>query len=117
MRLLLSSIAAVTVCLTPLHLAMSATAEETPSYHVVKTVMLGAPERWDYLVFDPSTHYVFVSHDDRVTVVDGRAGTIVGTVEGMPGGTHGFGISAATGKGYTQDRGGRVTVAFDLKTL
>jgi YVTN family beta-propeller protein len=117
MRRLLSSIAVAAVCLAPLHLAMSATAEVTPAYHVTKTVMLGAPERWDYVVFDPSTHDVFVSHDDRVSVVDGRTGAIVGTVEGMPGGTHGFGISAATGKGYTQDRGARVAVAFDLKTL
>src|SRR5712675_3619518 len=95
MRRLLSSIALVAVCLAPLHLAISATAEVTPAYHITKTVMLGAPERWDYVVFDPSTHDVFVSHDDRVSVVDGRNGAIVGTVEGMPGGTHGFGISVA----------------------
>ena len=117
MRRFLSSIATIAVCLAPLYPAISAVADETPAYHVTKTVMLGAPERWDYLVFDPSTHYVFVSHDDHVSVVDGRNGTIVGTVGGMPGGTHGFGISAATGKGYTQDRGARVAVAFDLKTL
>lgn len=118
MRRLSSSIAVIAVCLAPLPLATSmAAADGPPAYRVTKTVMLGAPERWDYLVFDPSTHDVFVSHDDRVSVVDGHTGTIVGTVEGMPGGTHGFGISAATGKGYTQDRGARVAVAFDLKTL
>ena len=117
MRPLGSPIAIVAVCLAPLHVATSEAADGPPAYHVTKTVMLGAPERWDYVVFDPSTHNVFVSHDDRVSVVDGRTGTIVGTVEGMPGGTHGFGISAATGKGYTQDRGARVAVAFDLKTL
>jgi hypothetical protein len=89
MRRLLSSIAVAAVCLAPLHLAMSATADGPPAYHVTKTVMLGAPERWDYVVFDPSTHDVFVSHDDRVSVVDGRTGMIVGTVEGMPSGTHG----------------------------
>src|SRR6266852_2451308 len=118
MRRLSSSIAVIAVCLAPLQLATStAVADGPPAYHVTKTVMLGAPERWDYVVFDPSTHDVFVSHDDRVSVVDGRTGSIAGTVEGMPGGTHGFGISTAAGKGYTQDRGARVAVAFDLKTL
>jgi YVTN family beta-propeller protein len=98
-------------------LASGATAQTRPAYHITKTVTLGSPERWDYLVFNPSTHDVYVSHDDRVAVVDGRAGRIVGTVEGMPGGTHGFGISAATGKGYTTDRGAKAAAVFDLKTL
>jgi YVTN family beta-propeller protein len=90
---------------------------QTPAYHVTKTVTLGAPERWDYLVFDSSTHDVYVSHGDRVSVVDGRTGAIVGTVEDLPGGPHGFAISAATGKGYTPDRDAKVAAAFDLKTL
>jgi YVTN family beta-propeller protein len=116
MRRFLSPITAA-VCLAPLFAAISAGAQTLPAYHVTKSVSLGAPDRWDYIVFDPASHRVFVSHDDRVSVVDGRDGAIMGTVEGMPGGTHGFGISAATGKGYTQDRGARVAVAFDLKTL
>jgi YVTN family beta-propeller protein len=117
MHRFLSPIAAVAGCLAPFVPALSAATETSTVYHVTKTVSLGAPDRWDYIVFDPSTRQVYVSHDDRVSVVDGRDGTIVGTVEGMPGGTHGFGISVATGKGYTQDRGARVAVAFDLKTL
>jgi YVTN family beta-propeller protein len=58
-----------------------------------------------------------VSHGDRVTVVDGHDGTIVGQVEGFPGGTHGIGISARTGKGYTDDGRAGMIGAFDLKTL
>ena len=84
--------------------AMGANAEAPPAYHVTKTVTLGAPERWDYLVYSPATHDVYVSHGDRVSVVDGKTGVVVGTVEGLPGGPHGFGISAAAGKGYTPDR-------------
>ena len=38
-------------------------------------------------------------------------------IEGMPGGTHGIGISAATGKGYTDDGKAGQAVAFDLKTF
>src|SRR5450432_3650540 len=95
MRRFLSPIAAVIGCLAPVFPALSTATETSTVYHVTKTVSLGTPDRWDYIVFDPSTHQVYVSHDDRVNVVDGRDGTIVGTVEGMPGGTHGFGISVA----------------------
>ena len=87
------------------------------NYHISKVVPLGPPDRWDYVVFDPDSHRVYVAHGDRVTVVDGDNGAIVGTVEGMPGGTHGIAISHATGKGYTDDGKAGVVVEFDLRTL
>jgi YVTN family beta-propeller protein len=92
-------------------------ADIAPAYHVTKTVALGAPDRWDYVVFDPGSDRVYVSHGDRITVVDGKSGAILGQIEGMPGGTHGIGISAANGKGYTDDGKAGQAVAFDLKTL
>jgi YVTN family beta-propeller protein len=95
--------------------AAGALAQEAPPYHIARTVTLGAPDRWDYVVFDSGR--VYVSHGDRVTVVDGQGGAILGTVEGMPGGTHGIGISTATGKGYTDDGKAGIAVAFDLKTF
>ena len=96
---------------------LSAQAADTPAYHVAKTVALGAPDRWDYVVFDAGSGRVYVAHGDRVTVLDGKSGAILGQVEGMPGGTHGIGISAATGKGYTDDGKAGQAVAFDLKTF
>jgi YVTN family beta-propeller protein len=97
--------------------AQVAAAQSAPNYRVVRTVALGAPDRWDYVVFDAASHRVYVAHGDRVTVVDGRDGTIVGQVEGFSGGTHGVAIAAAAGHGYTDD--GRMGTAgsFDLKTL
>ena len=92
-------------------------ADIAPAYHATKTVALGAPDRWDYVVFDPGSDRVYVSHGDRITVVDGKSGAILGQIEGMPGGTHGIGISAANGKGYTDDGKAGQAVAFDLKTL
>src|ERR1039457_5911785 len=70
--------------------APQAFAQSKPLYTVTKTVALGAPDHWDFVVFDPASHKVFVAHGDRVTVVDGRIGTILGNVEGLPGGTHGI---------------------------
>jgi YVTN family beta-propeller protein len=88
-----------------------------PNYHLAKVVPLGAPDRWDYVMFDPDSHRVYVAHGDRVTVVDGSSGKVIGSVEGMPGGTHGMAISTSTGKGYTDDGKAGEAVEFDLKTL
>jgi YVTN family beta-propeller protein len=94
-----------------------AKAHAAPAYRITKTIPLGAPDRWDYLSFDAPSHRVYISHGDRLTVVDSSSETIIGNVTGMPGGTHGIGISHATGKGYTDDGRAGVAAAFSLKTL
>jgi len=88
-----------------------------PGYRLAKTIPLGAPDRWDYVVFDPAGDRVYVAHSDRLTVVDAAAGKVVGEVQPVAGGTHGTGISHATGQGFTDDGRAGVVVAFDLKTL
>jgi DNA-binding beta-propeller fold protein YncE len=88
-----------------------------PNYQVTKSVALGAPDRWDYVVFDPPSHRVYVAHGDRVTVVDGVDGSIIGQVEGYAGGTHGIAIVGALGKGFTDDGRAGEAGSFDLKTL
>jgi YVTN family beta-propeller protein len=95
----------------------ASTATQSVDYRITKTVALGAPDRWDYVVYDAPSHRVYVSHGDRVTVVDGRNGTIVGQIEGMPGGTHGIAISHAAGLGYTDDGEHAQATAFSLRTL
>ena len=97
--------------------ALPASAAAPPAYAVTRTVPLGEPNRWDYVVFDAASHRVYVAHGDRVTVVDGRGGAIVGQIEGVAGGTHGIGISTANGEGFTDDGHNGLAVAFDLKTL
>lgn len=86
-------------------------------YAIAKTIPLGAPDRWDYVVFDPGSGRVYVAHGDQVAVVDGRTGAIIGRVEGIAGGTHGIAISKATGQGFTDDGRAGQAVAFDLRTL
>ncbi len=92
-------------------------APPTPTYRVTKTVALGPPDRWDYLTFDAESGRVFAAHGDRVTVVDGRDGTILGQIEGFPGGTHGVAIASYAGRGYSDDGHAGTATSFDLKTL
>ncbi len=97
--------------------ASPALAESPPEYRVTRTVALGAPDRWDYVVFDPSAKRVYVAHGDEVTVVNGEDGDIIGHVKGFPGGTHGIAIVTAMGRGYTDDGEAGEAGSFDLATL
>lgn len=98
-------------------LASAAPAAPRANYVLARSVTLGAPDRWDYVVFSGDTGQVYVAHGDRVTVIDAAAGSIVGDVTGMPGGTHGVAISIATGQGFTDDGEAAQAVAFDLTSL
>lgn len=99
-------------------MARSAGSVNSPiSYQLARTVHLGMPDSWDYIVYDSPSHRVYVSHGDRVSVLDGRSGRIIGQIEGIPGGTHGIAISHAAGLGYTDDGRAQQAVAFSLRTL
>jgi len=104
------------ICLAVL-LAAGVSQSGEVAYQISRTVVLGAPDRWDYLYFDAGSHRVYAAHGDRVTVVDGRDGAIVGQVEGFAGGTHGIAIVDALGKGYSDDGRAGTASSFDLATL
>jgi DNA-binding beta-propeller fold protein YncE len=98
-------------------LSSTAHTQSPPAYTVTKSVTLGAPDRWDYVTFDPESHRAYVAHGDRVTVVDGHDGTLLGEISGLPGGTHGIAIATATGHGYTDDGKAGEAASFDLHTF
>ena len=80
--------------------AGAASAQAPAGYKIVKEVALGAPERWDYVVYDAPSARVYVAHSDRISVVDAKDGKLIGELTGVAN-THGVGI--ANGKGYTDD--------------
>ena len=87
-------------------------------YRMTKVVPLGLPDHWDFVVFDADSHKVFVAHKNRVTVVDGRTGTIIGNVEGLPRSQiHGIAIVPKTGRGYTDDGRAGTASSFDVDKL
>jgi YVTN family beta-propeller protein len=92
----------------------TAAAAAPASYSVTKTVKLGAPDKWDYVVLEAGRLYV--AHGDRVTVLDAASGAIAGQIGGDFGTAHGIAPVPALGKGYIGDRKGAIVV-FDLKTL
>ena len=105
------------LCASLLSVPATSYAQSEPDYKLTRSVPLGGPDRWDYVVADPESQRVYVAHGDRVTVLDQKTGAIVGEVNGMPGGTHGIAISISTGQGFSDDGEKGQAVAFNLKTL
>jgi YVTN family beta-propeller protein len=106
----LAALAALAVpCLAP--------AQTAPTYSVVRKIPLGAPDRWDYVVFDPDSERVFVAHGDEVTVVNGGNGDLIGHIKGFPGITHGVAVVTASNRGYTDEGDAGKAHSFNLKTL
>jgi YVTN family beta-propeller protein len=100
-----------------LGMSSAAPTQTAPEYRVVKRVALGAPDRWDYVVFDASSGRVFVAHGDELTVVDGNHGEISGHVKGFPGITHGIAVVPESNRGYTDEGETGQAASFDLRRL
>ena len=92
-------------------------ADEHPLYTVTKSIAIGAPDHWDLLTFDAESQRVYIAHGNRVTVVDGQSGNLIGSIEGYSGGTHGVVIVPGSGRGYTDDGRAGVAASFDVKGL
>jgi YVTN family beta-propeller protein len=109
----LFAVLTLSACASP----RSSTSSPTPNYRVSKVVSVDTPDRWDSVIFEPTSKRVYLAHGDRVTVLNGQDGKIVGNVEGFDGGTHGVAISTSTGRGYTDDGKAGIAASFDLATL
>lgn len=115
LKLFAAIVVATSMSLMPSSAAIADQA--SPAYKLTATVAIGSPDRWDYVVFDPPSNRIYVAHGPEVTVIDAQKETIIGTIGQFPGGTHGIGVSTATGTGYTDDGKAGVAIPFDLATL
>jgi DNA-binding beta-propeller fold protein YncE len=96
--------------------AMSALAASATHYHLTREIPIPGDGGWDYLTFSPEQDRLFVTHDNRVFVLDGASLQTVGTILDVPG-VHGVAIAPDLGRGYiTAGRAGKLTV-FDTKSL
>lgn len=111
------AVALAFLCPAPAQARAGGATARPVSYHFVRSVSLGAPNGWDYVVYAPFSHRVFVAHGNRLTVVNGRTGRIVGQVGPIPGGPHGTAFDPAAGVGITDDGRLGQAVIFNLKSL
>jgi DNA-binding beta-propeller fold protein YncE len=94
-------------------------AQETSShsgYHLLKTILVGGTEGWDYVTMDSDSRHLYVGRDDHIDVVDVDAGAVVGKITGLSH-THGIVLAPDLGRGFTSDGEGNTSTIVDLKTL
>lgn len=91
-------------------------AAATPHYHVVRHIAIGGQGGWDYLTVDAAAHRLYVSHSDRVNIVDTSSGKVVGEIANTQG-VHGIAIAPALHRGFVSaGRTNSVTI-FNTETL
>jgi YVTN family beta-propeller protein len=97
-------------------LALPGAAHASSGYHLLRSVPLGGDTFWDALTLDPVNHRLFITHGDRVLVVDSRSYTVVGEIGGLNG-VHQVAIAGTLGKGFVTQGGADTVAVFDAKTL
>lgn len=91
-------------------------AQAPATYRITHTYELGGDGAWDYIVPDPQTHRLFIGRADRVMVVDGNSGRLIGEVAGIAG-AHGTALVPAAGHGFATAGTDASVAMFDLQTL
>lgn len=95
-------------------LSLHATAQQP--YRVLDHWKIGGTGGWDYLLADPGAHRLYVTHGQRVDVVDSRDGKVIGAITGLKG-THGVVLDPDGRFGYISDGGANAVVVFDRQSL
>jgi DNA-binding beta-propeller fold protein YncE len=115
-----SSLGRVAVGVFVLLLGASAFAGPPGSgYHLIKTLHLGKPgekEYFDYLLLDPESRRLYVSHGTEVKVLDADTYAVVGSI-GPFKRCHGIALDKELGKGFVTDGDAESVVVFNIDTL
>lgn len=91
-------------------------ASATADFHVLSRVSLGGDTGWDYLSFDAQRRHLFVSHSDRVLVIDVDTEKQVGMIAGTQG-VHGIAIAPNLHRGFTSNGKTASVTVFDMDSL
>src|SRR5258706_12296192 len=94
---------------------LTARGDDSP-YHFLKEIPIGGEGGWDHSSIDEGARRLYVSHGDKVVVIDLEKDAVVGEIEDTPG-VHGFAIAPDLQLGFSSNgRESKVNIV-DLKTL
>ena len=109
-RRILSGALALGVC----SLGLAASAQDI--YQIEARWKIGGDGGWDYLKTDPAAHLLYVTHGNKVEVIDTQSGKVINTITGLKG-THGVALERSGKFGYISDGGANEVVVFDRHTF
>jgi len=84
-------------------------------WSITGRIHIGGDGGWDYLVVQPETSRLFVSHAKQVVVVDLKAKSIIGSI--VANGVHGIALAPDLKRGFISNGAGDTVTVFDLTTL
>lgn len=88
-----------------------------PTYSFIQKISLPTGEgKWDYLKMDGERERLFVSHFDRVHVIDLKTNKQIGEITGLKG-VHGIGLAKDLNKGYITNGTDNTVTVFDYNTF
>ena len=91
-------------------------AAQSISYKVANTFHIKSGGGWDYIVADPMSNYLYVSHGTQVNVLDKNTGDSIGIIPNTIG-IHGVALVHSLNKGFTSNGRLNNVYVFDLNTL
>src|ERR1041385_8884520 len=80
---------------------------------IVRRIHLGGEGGWDYVAVDSGARRLYVSHSDRVHLINLENGEIAGTIANTLG-VHGIALNGALKRGYISDGRSGLVPVFDL---
>jgi DNA-binding beta-propeller fold protein YncE len=91
-------------------------AQSGPGYHVVKKTLVGGEGGWDYLFVDANARRLYLSHNDKVIVLDADEVKVVGEIPNTQG-VHGIAVAPEFNHGFTSNGRSSTVTMFDLRTM
>jgi len=102
-------------CLLAL-LPLVAFAQQNPSYRFIKKINLPGDGKWDYMKIDGEMERLYVSHGDRVHVIDLHSDSSVVAWTGLSN-VHGISLGKAEKKVYIANTGMHNVVIYGAESL
>jgi DNA-binding beta-propeller fold protein YncE len=87
-----------------------------PNYQFITQINLPGDSGWDYLSIDPAARRLYVTHGDKIDVLDIDRNQLVGSISDTPR-VHGFAIAHELNRGFASDGQSSEVSVVDLKTL
>jgi DNA-binding beta-propeller fold protein YncE len=86
------------------------------TYHLLKQIPIGGEGGWDYLACDADADSLYVSHGDKIVVINTQTDIPTGEIADMPG-VHGFAIAPDLKRGFSSNGKEDKASIVDLATL
>lgn len=99
-----------------LTLVLSSAAFAAPKYHSLSEIPIKGQGGWDALTVDSDNHRLFVSHFDRVVVIDTKENKVIKEITGTLG-VHAIALAPDLKKAYSSDGKANSVSVIDLDKL